>query len=237
MNSSDYYDIYHHLSEQYELLVSREDYEGNILPALKDICNLRGRVVLELGAGTGRLTRQIVPYVDAIFGFDISPSMIEVARRQLIGGDWANWALAVADHRHLPLSTNSADLIISGWSLCYLALDQDEAWRVPLRKTFAWLGKLLRPGGIIIILETMGTGHTSPHPPGFMLDYFSFLQEMGFQSSWIRTDYKYESVSEAVYLTRFFFGEELADEVEKKASRFLPECTGIWWVQDADRLA
>ena len=230
MDSSDYEKIFRQEAQQYQGLVSREDYEGSILPALQEICDFNGRTIVDTGAGTGRLMKLLAPLAQTIVGFDISPAMLAVAAQELRENSYTNWALAAADHRHLPLPPHSADVIISGWSLCYLALDQDEPWREPLREVFGRLQRVLRPGGTIIILETQGTGFTSPNPPDFMLDYFSFLEESGFQSRWIRTDYQFESAQEAVELSRFFFGDELGDQVAESGSNLLPECTGIWWL-------
>ena len=49
-------EIYASRARDYERLVAREDYQGNILKALQDIRALAGLDVVELGAGTGRLT-------------------------------------------------------------------------------------------------------------------------------------------------------------------------------------
>lgn len=231
MDSSEYEEIYQQKAQEYESLVAREDYAGNILAALQEICDMNGRVIVDTGAGTGRLMKLLAPQAAAVYGFDISPAMLSVADQELRRGSESNWTLAAADHRNLPLPPDTADLIVSGWSLCYLALDQEEPWREPLREVFSRLEQLLRPGGMIIILETMGTGYTSPNPPDFMLDYFAFLDELGFQSRWIRTDYQFESAQEAAELSRFFFGDELGDQVEESGSDILPECTGIWWKQ------
>ena len=229
MDSKDYEEIYTTEAQRYQQLVSREDFQGNILQALEEIGDLDGRVVVEPGAGTGRLTKLLAPRVSAVYGFDISPAMLGEADNVLRGGPERNWALAVADHRNLPLPAYSADLIVSGWSLCYLALDQPGPWREPLRAVFGRLEEILRPGGRMIILETMGTGFTTPHPPDFMLDYYAFLEELGFESTWIRTDYRFDSPEEAQRLSRFFFGDELGDRVAESGSNILPECTGIWW--------
>lgn len=230
MDSDEYNEIYRQKAGQYERLVSREDYQGNILSALREICELDGRVVVDTGAGTGRLTGLLAPYASFIYGFDISPAMLRVARQELGRGSVENWLLAVADHAQLPLPANTADVIISGWSLCYLALDQPQPWREPLREVIGRFQQILRPGGVIILLETQGTGFTTPNPPPFMGDYFTFLEELGFQSRWIRTDYQFKSLLEAQDLTQFFFGDELAQQVAASGSLILPECTGIWWM-------
>jgi hypothetical protein len=62
-------------------------------------------------------------------------------------------------------------------------------------------------------------------------DYYPWLDEVGFQNQWFRTDYKFESLGEAEALSRFFFGNELADKVRQNDWIILPECTGMWWKQ------
>ena len=236
MDNEEYLDIYQEQAGQYERLVAREDYQRNILPALLAICDPHGRTLVDLGTGTGRLAKLLLPHAAAVYGFDSSLAMLEVGRKELQQSADGKWGLAVADHHDLPLAAASCDLILSGWSLCYTALDQDDGWQERLRGIFRRLRRALRPGGAIIILETMGTGFTSPNPPPFMGDYFSFLTQIGLQSTWIRTDYQFASHQEAVELTRFFFGDELGDQVEQEGSAVVPECTGIWWTTDPESL-
>jgi hypothetical protein len=62
-------------------------------------------------------------------------------------------------------------------------------------------------------------------------DYYPWLDEVGFQNKWIRTDYKFESIEEAEELSRFFFGDELGNKVRENNWVILPECTGVWWLK------
>jgi ubiquinone/menaquinone biosynthesis C-methylase UbiE len=225
--------IYHHQTDQYEKLVSREDYQGNLLHAINDILPLMGLNVLELGAGTGRLTRLLAPLVRNILALDSSLPMLEVARQTLNDLEIKNRELAVADHRNLPIKENLFDLVISGWSICYLvspgAAEPYPHWQAYLDTAFREMDRSLRLNGTIIIIETMGTGFETPHPPAHLKAYFQWLKDHGFSSTWIRTDYQFKSIEEAETLTRFFFGEKLANEVVEKDWVILPECTGIWW--------
>ncbi len=236
MDNEEYLDIYQEQAAQYERLVAREDYQSNIVPALTAICDPHGRTIIDLGTGTGRLAKLLLPQAAAVFGFDNSLAMLEVGRRELGQSAGGKWGLAAAEHHNLPLAAACCDLILSGWSLCYTALDQGEGWQEGLRAILRRLRRALRPGGALIILETMGTGFSEPNPPPFMGDYFSFLTEVGMQSSWIRTDYQFASAKEAVELTRFFFGDELADQVAGDGSAIVPECTGIWWTTNPESL-
>lgn len=92
------------------------------------------------------------------------------------------------------------------------------------------LGRVLKPGGTIIIVETLGTGTETPTAPPFLADYYKLLeQRYGFSHRWIRTDYQFASVAEARESTEFFFGNGLAGLIDEKW-RIVPECAGIWWM-------
>jgi len=229
---SDYREIYSKRADEYELLVSREDYQENIFPALSQIRPLGGLDVVELGAGTGRLTCMLAPVVRAIQAFDASGYMLEVAVARLKESGLHNWRIAVADHRALPVGDQVADLAISGWSIVYTVVWHEGTWRRELGRALAEMKRVLRPGGTMIILETLGTGYEKPTPPDELKAYYAYLaEEAGFSSAWIRTDYRFESLEEAEALTRFFFGDALAERVAGENLAVLPECTGIWWLR------
>lgn len=223
--------LYNTQADRYDLLVSREDYQQNILPALNQIHPLIGLNVVELGAGSGRLTCLLAPIVKSIRAFDAAQAMLEVAMAKLRRMPSQNWSIGVADHRNLPVKAQSADLVISGWSICYTVVYHPEHWREELGKALAEMKRVLRPRGTIILLETQGTGHETPHPPEMLAKYYRYLEaEEGFSSTWIRTDYQFASLAEAESLVRFFFGDTLADQTVQEKWVILPECTGIWWL-------
>lgn len=225
--------IYFHHAEQYERLVSREDYQGNLPKTIAAILPLEKLSVVEMGAGTGRVTRLLAPVVRDILALDNSLPMLRIAQSALINMGCNNYNLAVGDHRHLPVKDNIADLIISGWSLCYL-VSQGEGepypdWQFSLETATNEIGRILRIGGTCVIIETLGTGFEAPHLPEHLKIYYQWLNNRGFLSTWTRTDYRFHSLIEAEELTRFFFGDKLAQDVIKNQWTILPECTGIWW--------
>ena len=228
----DFKAIYASQAEKYDQLVAREDYQGNILRALNQIRPLAGADVVELGAGTGRLTRLFASLARSIYAFDISPHMLALARVRLIATGQPNWALAAADNRRLPLVAGVADVAIAGWSLGHSVGWYSGTWRDEVALALAEMQRVCRPGGAVILLETQGTGRTTPRPPSPELaDFYRCLEtEHGFHATWIRTDYRFASVDEAADLTCFFFGNELADEIAGSQITVLPECTGIWWL-------
>jgi ubiquinone/menaquinone biosynthesis C-methylase UbiE len=173
----------------------------------------------------------LAPVVKTIQAYDISAQMLELAAAKLTKSGLQNWQTGIADHRQIPVDDQSADLTIAGWSICYTAIDYGETWKQELGKALNEMQRVLRPGGTIIILETLGTGHKVPTPPDNMKAYLAFLEEeAGFCSAWIRTDYLFESPEEAKEVTSFFFGERMVENTIGADPVILPECTGIWWL-------
>jgi ubiquinone/menaquinone biosynthesis C-methylase UbiE len=224
-------EIYAKHADKYEALVKHEDYQGNILKALREIHPLTGIDVVEFGAGTGRLTLMLAPLVRSLYVFDGSQHMLDVTIDKLNQLDLGNWQAEVADNRKIPVAESSADLSIQGWSFGHFAGWYPDTWRDEIGKAVGEMKRVLRPGGTAIILETLGTGRETPQAPTEGLTaYYAWLEkEQGFRSTWIRTDYWFESLDEAKALTAFFFGDELASEVMKHNWVILPECTGVWW--------
>jgi len=224
-------EIYAKHADQYEAMVAREDYQGNILKALERIRPLAGLDVVEFGAGTGRLTLMVAPLAKSIRAFDASQQMLDITIAKLQRTDLNNWHVSVADNRSLPVEDASADLSIEGWSFGHFVGWYPDTWREEIGKAVGEMKRVLRPGGTAIILETLGTGREAPQPPNDALAaYYAWLEvEHDFSPGFLRTDYKFESLEEAERLTRFFFGDELADQVVANNWVILPECTGIWW--------
>jgi len=223
--------IYQTDADRYEALISREDYQGNIMRVLDEIVNADGLDVFDLGAGTGRLTLMLAPNVKSIRAFDASDEMLRVCRERLVAGGFSNWQVDVADHRQLPVDDRSADLVVSGWSVAYLYSWHPETWRAELEKWLGEMKRVLRPGSFIVLYESLGTGNESPIQLEHLREYYPWLDEAGFQNKWIRTDYQFESIVEAEELSRFFFGDELGDKVKQNQWVILPECTGVWWLK------
>lgn len=221
--------IYQTDGDRYEALISREDYQGNIPRAIDEMIEVDGLDVLDLGAGTGRLTLLLAPRASSIRAFDISAEMLRVCRERLFASGLSNWQVDVADHRQLPVEDHSADLVVSGWSVSYLAVWSQESGTVELDKWLNEMKRVLRKNGTIILFESLGTGNEEPVRLEHVESTYQWLDANSFENKWIRTDYKFESLEEAIELSRFFFGDELGDKVERNQWVILPECTGVWW--------
>jgi len=215
---------------EYDRLVSCEDYQQNISRALSQICSFEGVDLVEFGAGTGRFTCMLVPLVGHIWAFDASQYMLRTAVAKLEQLRASNWLVGIADNRHLPIGDRVADVAVAGWTFSAFTTWQKETWHTEVGLAVAEMKRVLRPGGRGIIFEALGWQDT-PHVRPEFAPYFAWLEEeQGFHSTWIRTDFRFESPAEAETLARLFFGDTLADKMVEEESLILPECTGIWWL-------
>lgn len=222
-------EIYLHHAPEYEALVSREDTQGNILRTIQDLAPVAGAEVLDLGSGTGRLARLLQPLAGGVVALDLSASMLQIARARLAEAGSSRSLAAVADHRSIPIGNAAVDLIVSGWSVSYVATWNPGTWRTELATWLEEARRVLRPSGSIILFESLGTGNENPERLAHLSHFYDWLDEQAFAARWIRTDYRFESRAEAERLAGFFFGEEMIPKISHGPPVTLPECTGVWW--------
>ena len=225
-----YQKIYEEQAPLYEELVSKEDFQCNILQTLSRIRPFSGLQVIEFGAGTGRLTALIAPYAKEVLAFDAFPMMLEFAERKFRRAGIKNVSFAQAENKKLPVETGAFDLSIAGWTFGHCTSWHGENWKTEISSAVSEMLRVLRDDGTAIILETLGTGQVDPVPPSQKLaDYYDFLEkDFGFSRVCIRTDYRFESLASAQRLTSTFFGRNYDFQVDSSGAVFLPECTGIW---------
>ncbi len=223
---ADYREIYQHHADRYDRLVSHEDHQGNLTRALLELMGPRPLDVVETGAGTGRLTRLLAPHARSVKAFDAAAPMIDVAKRLLPTVEWG-----VALHDALPVPDASADLALEGWAFGHALSWNPTGWRDDLQKWVRELERVVRPGGKLVLIETMGTGVDTPFAGGHSLEPFhAFVTDtLGFSHRALRTDYAFDSVDEAIDTLGFFFGERLISRIREHRWKVVPECTGLYW--------
>ncbi|WP_276357664.1 class I SAM-dependent methyltransferase [Cohnella caldifontis] len=220
--------IYKESANVYDAMISRQPDLSEIIKEIRPYRNLD---VVDLGAGSGRISSFVAPEAKSLICTDLSRAMLDQLDFKLSQRNMPrNWTTVEADHRELPIPDSSIDMVISGWSICYLASSNQPDWETNLEDVMTEIRRILKPQGTAVILETMGTGTETPNPPDFLMKYYSQLEEKyQFEHRWIRMDYAFESVEEAIENTEFFFGHELASKIRLNQWSTVPECAGIWW--------
>jgi len=230
LESNDHFwEIYTSHAAEYHRLIAREDVEGQLLKTLRQVADLQGKRVLDLGSGTGRIPLLLHPYAGQIIASDLSQSMLrqQSVVREQIGGAWP---LVFADMRASPSPAESFDVITAGWAIGHLTGWHPSEWRAQVDRVLVGMHRLVKQSGVLIVIETLGTGVAEPAPPTPELAaYYADLESIwGFTRRVIRTDYRFEDLSSAAEMAGFFFGPELRARIESKRWTRLPEFTGVW---------
>ncbi|NOU74090.1 methyltransferase domain-containing protein [Paenibacillus sp. LMG 31458] len=222
------HNIYQDNTETYDLLISKQP---NLAKVIHEIRPYEQLDVVDLGAGTGRFSMFLAAEANSLWCLDSSKAMLRVLEKKLTTlSSNSNWRTIVSDHRALPIDDASKDLVVAGWSLCYLASSNHVDWEKNLKQMMSEIRRILRPGGTVIILETLGTGFAEPTRYDYLAPYYHLLEtEYGFEHTSLATDYKFKDVNEAVQLTSYFFGEDFGNQVRVNNWHVVPEYAGIWY--------
>lgn len=128
-----------------QLGVSGTTYEMGFREAGRLLGDMRGRIVLDFGCGTGRSTRLLKSLgAERVIGVDRNENMIEQAR--------ANSATGIDFHlmreQTIPLLDTYVDLVLSAHSLVEVRTLDD------MGRIAGEMARVLKPGGELIVIST-----------------------------------------------------------------------------------
>lgn len=112
---------------------------------------LKGKKVLDAGAGTGQISNALLTAGAHVTGVDISPKMLEIAKDRC--KDFENFNPMVGDLCNLEFEDNSFDVITSRWVLEFVP-----CWTEAIKE----LRRVLKPGGTMVLVFTNNMLKTTP---------------------------------------------------------------------------
>ncbi|HJW08975.1 MAG TPA: class I SAM-dependent methyltransferase [Holophagaceae bacterium] len=139
---------YREAPELFDAFARAEDPEGLVVRRLLDHAELKGRTVLEVGAGTGRISRELASHAGLYLAVEPAPGLLAHG----LGADRpAGVQILRALGQRLPLGDASVDVIVAAWVLANLRDEVGDAMAVEFRR-------VLRPGGEAWLVENGAGG-------------------------------------------------------------------------------
>ena len=141
----------------------------------------KGETVLDLGAGGGFdcfLAAKKVGKTGKVIGVDMTPEMVEKARRNAVKGDYDNVEFRLGEIESLPVADSSVDVVISN---CVINLVPDK------RRVFKEAFRVLRPGGRVIISDIVLLKKLPDKIANSIASYVSCVAGASMKDDYLRT--------------------------------------------------
>ncbi len=114
--------LYRDYPEVYEAF-SNTPYHPSIMEELPKIINLRGKLVADVGAGTGASTLGLAQHARQVVGIELETAMLRVAREKAADADADRISYVSGDALAIPLADHSVDLV-TGFTLALWPFSQ-----------------------------------------------------------------------------------------------------------------
>ncbi|SFK77548.1 Methyltransferase domain-containing protein [Amycolatopsis sacchari] len=124
-------------SDQVRNSPTENPYVRSTLALFADLVS--GGPVADVGCGPGHVTAHLRKLGLDAFGIDLSPGMVDVARRE-----YPDTRFAIGSMTDLPLADASLGGLITWWSLIHVPAEE-------LPGVFAHFRRVLRPGGTLLV--------------------------------------------------------------------------------------
>ncbi|MCX9193156.1 hypothetical protein C3Y87_17425 [Carbonactinospora thermoautotrophica] len=131
--------VYHKYPDVYEWFSTAQDVPFD---ELFPVDVVRGRRVVDLGTGTGRVITHLAPHAARVWGVDPSRPMLDVARQKFAGQPHVELLEGAFDG--VPLPSGSTDVVVS----CFAYQVSEERGG---HRGLAEIRRLLRPGGVALL--------------------------------------------------------------------------------------
>jgi ArsR family transcriptional regulator len=162
-------------------------YDERVINRMFHVSNLlESMSVADVGTGTGFVAAGVAPRVRGVVALDNSPSMLDMARKNLDALGIGNVELLLGEITALPLSSDSVDAAFAN-----MVLHHAEDPKSMLRE----MARVVKPGGAVVITDEV------EHPYAWMREehadvWLGFGKEQveGFFYGAGLTDYGYESL-------------------------------------------
>ena len=129
----------------YDEFSQYQDADNLIAPYLQGRYDFSGKIVAEIGCGSGKFTGKLARLCKEYYALDKSASMIKLARQR--HGHLPNVRFITQSAEHLPFQNAALDILFGSWALTSMG-DMDEQ-----RRVMAEIKRTLKQEGLALLVE------------------------------------------------------------------------------------
>lgn len=209
LNLSEKSKNYYEENDIYEIFSIAEDYPNKIYECI--LPKIKGKVVLDLGCGTGKFMQKFYKETTKYYGLDLSNEQLKIAREKI---DDNNVELFCCSAENIPLPDNSMDVIISTWVLGTI-LEPDRR-----NKVLEEMKRVLKNDGNIYLVENDIGGEFEEIRNRYpdiekTKKYNDWIENSGFTiESQFETYFKFKTIDEAKKVFINIWGENIGKKVK-----------------------
>lgn len=192
----------------YESLSVCQDPQDRIYRKLDRDLGVRGKVILDIGAGTGRLTIPMAGKARMVYALDILKPNLDLMMRKARKARLKNIKAIVAPFSRIPLPDNSVDMVTSLTAFPYHSENLD--------RDLKEIKRVLRPGGWMAFIDVHYSGSEQQHIRKNMNPEYHMLAvkrhrkmaRRGFRLSTVEVDFRFRTMKAVRDICGRFFGDE-----------------------------
>lgn len=209
LNLSEKSKNYYEENDIYEIFSIAEDYPNKIYEYL--LPKIKGKIVLDLGCGTGKFMQKFYNETTKYYGLDLSNEQLNIAKMKINSND-VEFICCSAEN--IPLPDNSIDVIISTWVLgTILEIDRRN-------KVLDEMKRVLKKDGNIYLVENDIGGKFEEIRNRYpdirrTKDYNNWIENNGFVcESKFETFFKFKDKEQAKNVFTHIWGKEIGNKIE-----------------------
>jgi ubiquinone/menaquinone biosynthesis C-methylase UbiE len=217
--------LYRDYPEVYEAF-SNTPYHPTVYEQLPGIIDLAGKVIADVGAGTGNSTLALARYASRVVGIEYEPAMLRLARGKARGDAAERVAFVSGDALALPLADDSVD-VVTGITLAL--------WPIEHYRDFIREGLRVARGPVVFV----------GIPPGWyggdLYDVIEdlevtddevnriFIEEFDFAYQDIYSDQEYGTIEHVVSTYGFIFGSKAIEYLKREQKTAIRWKFRVYW--------
>lgn len=221
--------LYREYPEVYEAFMN-VPYQPSVFDKVPEIIDFRGKVIADVGAGTGKSSLALARTARQVIGIEYEPAMLRQARQRAFGDEAARVTYLSGDALAIPLADNAVD-IVTGFTLALFPSERyrefiGEALRVASGKVVyvgippGWYG-----GDLDSVIE-------NPYKGNFDVEVDRiFIEEYQFACQDVFSTQEYGSIENIVSTYGFIFGKKVIEHIKRENKTAIRWKYRVYWRQ------